>query len=71
MFLLYGSHKLITFVLLRFDVLKTWQIMYLHPQVAHAVTTRLSVRKGKAEQRLCKVVESPYLGRFGRLLGDL
>ncbi len=30
--------------------------------VAHAMTTRLSLRKGKAEQRLVKVVESPWLG---------
>ncbi|KAL6748724.1 Rad51-like protein [Haematococcus lacustris] len=29
--------------------------------LAHACTTRLSLRKGKAEQRLCKVVESPCL----------
>ncbi|GFH12562.1 meiotic recombination DMC1 [Haematococcus lacustris] len=31
--------------------------------LAHACTTRLSLRKGKAEQRLCKVVESPCLGK--------
>lgn len=29
--------------------------------MAHASTIRLSVRKGKAEQRLCKVVDSPNL----------
>lgn len=43
--------------------LKTCEALHFYPQVAHAVTTRLSVRKGKAEQRLCKVVESPYLGK--------
>ncbi len=30
------------------------------------MTTRLSLRKGKAEQRLIKVVESPYLGERRR-----
>lgn len=30
--------------------------------MAHASTVRLSVRKGKAEQRICKVVDSPNLG---------
>jgi RecA/RadA recombinase len=29
--------------------------------MAHASTVRLSVRKGKAEQRLIKVVDSPNL----------
>lgn len=29
--------------------------------LAHAVTTRVSLRKGKAEQRLMKVVDSPNL----------
>ena len=29
--------------------------------MAHASTVRLSVRKGKAEQRLIKVVQAPYL----------
>ena len=30
--------------------------------IAHASTVRLSLRKGKAEQRLMKVVDSPNLG---------
>lgn len=30
--------------------------------MAHASTTRLSLRKGKAEQRLIKVIQSPCLG---------
>ena len=29
--------------------------------IAHASTVRLSLRKGKAEQRLMKVVDSPNL----------
>ena len=29
--------------------------------IAHASTTRLSARKGKGEQRLLKVVQSPCL----------
>ena len=30
--------------------------------IAHASTVRLSLRKGKAEQRLMKIVDSPNLG---------
>lgn len=29
--------------------------------LAHASTTRLSLRKGKGEQRICKVYDSPLL----------
>jgi meiotic recombination protein DMC1 len=29
--------------------------------LAHACTTRLSLRKGKAEQRVCKIIDSPCL----------
>ena len=29
--------------------------------IAHASTTRLSLRKGKGEQRVCKVYDSPLL----------
>jgi meiotic recombination protein DMC1 len=29
--------------------------------LAHAVTTRISLRKGKAEQRVMKLVDSPWL----------
>lgn len=31
--------------------------------MAHASTIRLSLRKGKAEQRLMKVVDAPNLGK--------
>lgn len=33
--------------------------------VAHASTTRLSLRKGKGEQRVIKVVDSPCLPEVG------
>ena len=36
--------------------------------IAHASTVRLSLRKGKAEQRLIKVVDAPNLGRATRSL---
>ena len=29
--------------------------------LAHAVHTRLSMRKGRGEERICKVVDSPML----------
>lgn len=29
--------------------------------LAHAVTVRMSLRKGKAEQRLAKIVSAPHL----------
>ena len=29
--------------------------------IAHASTTRLSLRKGKGDQRICKVYDSPCL----------
>lgn len=32
--------------------------------IAHASTVRLSLRKGKAEQRLMKIVDSPNLGVY-------
>ena len=32
--------------------------------MAHASTIRLSLRKGKGEQRLMKVVDAPNLGKF-------
>jgi len=34
--------------------------------LAHGVTTRVSLRKGKAEQRLMKVVDSPNLREWRR-----
>lgn len=30
--------------------------------LAHACTTRLSLRKGKAEQRVAKLIQSPCMG---------
>jgi len=30
--------------------------------LAHACTTRLSLRKGKAEQRVAKLIQSPSMG---------
>jgi hypothetical protein len=32
--------------------------------LAHASTTRISLRKGKAEQRVAKIVQSPNLGEM-------
>lgn len=32
--------------------------------LAHASTTRLALRKGLGERRICKVFESPYLPEF-------
>lgn len=29
--------------------------------IAHASTTRLYLKKGKGEERICKVVASPYI----------
>lgn len=34
--------------------------------IAHASTIRLSLRKGKGEQRICKVIDSPTLGESNR-----
>ncbi len=36
--------------------------------LAHATTTRISIRKGKAEQRVAKVVHSPDMGERGMLV---